>query len=100
MVTLTRGTIEYVPIKVMDALQNITTLDGTGLTHDLYRADEAETVIYTGRPTANDGMIALPLIDTTIFADDTEEGDYNIFLNFTSAPELPRLGPFRIRIDD
>lgn len=99
MVTLTLGTVEYVPIKVFDALGNLTTLDGTGLTHDLYRTDEAETPVYTGRPTANDGMVALPLIDTSTFTE-ADQGEYNIFLNFTLSPELPRLGPFRIRIYD
>lgn len=96
METLTKGTIEYVPIKVLNVLGNLDTLDGKGLVHDLYKDDEAETQIYLAQSTTNDGMIALPLIDTTTL----DEGPYNIFIRFTVAPEVPRLGPFTIRVDD
>lgn len=98
MVTLTLGTKEFLPIKLSDALGNLVTLDGLGLTHDLYKADEAETLVYQNQATLNDGMIALPLIDTT--GQTFEEGDYNCFIKFTNAPEIPRLGPFRFRVDD
>lgn len=98
MVTLAKGTIEFLPIKVGDLLENIATLDGLGLTHDLYKADEAETVVYLSQSTLNDGMIALPLIDTTPVG--ITEGDYNCYIKFSSAPEIPRLGPFRFRVDD
>jgi len=104
MVTLTKGTVEFVPIKLLNVLGNVTTLDGLGLQHDLYMDDEAETVVYTGVATLNDGMIALPLIDTTqlIGAPPAEmpEGDYSIFIDFVSNPEHPRLGPFKFRLDD
>lgn len=98
MVTLAKGTIEFLPIKLLDALENVSTLDGLGLTHDLYKADEAETLVYANQATLNDGMIALPLIDTTPTA--ITEGDYNCFIKFSTAPEIPRLGPFRFRVDD
>lgn len=98
MVTLTKGTVEFLPIKLQDILENMPTLDGLGLTHDLYKADEAETVVYVNQSTLNDGLIALPLIDTTPAG--ITEGDYNCYLKFTLAPEIPRLGPFRFRVDD
>lgn len=98
MVTLTKGTVEFVPIRVADVLKNVLTLDGLGLSHDLYKTDEAETVVYVNQSTLNDDMTALPLIDTTPVA--ITEGDYNIYIKFNNAPEIPRLGPFRIRIDD
>lgn len=98
MVTLTLGTKEFLPIKVADALNGLTTLDGLGLAHDLYKADEAETLIYANQSTLNDGMVALPLIDTSV--QDFEEGEYNCFIKFTNAPEIPRLGPFTFRVDD
>lgn len=105
MVTLTKGTVEFVPIKLLNVLGNVTTLDGLGLKHDLFMDDEAETQLYTGHATLNDGMIALPLIDTTqLYGSPTPvampEGDYNIFIDFASAPEHPRLGPFKFRLDD
>jgi hypothetical protein len=104
MVTLTKGTKEYVPIKVLNVLGSLTTLTGTGLVHDLYLDNEAETPVYLGQSTANDNMIALPLIDTTITfgapAVPLPEGDYSIFIKFTVLPEVPRLGPFKFRLDD
>lgn len=98
MVTLTKGTKEYVPIKVINVLGNLATLDSTGLTHDLYKDDEAETLVYANQSTTNDGLVALPLIDTT--DPGFQEGTYNIFIKFNALPEVPRLGPFAIRVDD
>lgn len=99
MVTLTFGTKEFFPIKVLDALDGLQTLDGLGLTHDLYAVDndEVETLVYAGQTTLNDGMVALPLIDTTTPLD---EGVYHCYIKFSNAPEMPRLGPFPFRVDD
>jgi hypothetical protein len=94
--TLTVGTKEYLPIQVRNILGSVTTLDGTGLTYDLYHDDEAETVVLTAQPASNDGMVALPLIDCTGLT----EGDYKVFIKFTALPEVPRLGPFYFRVDD
>jgi hypothetical protein len=96
MVVMTKGTIEFFPIRVQEALGNLITLDGTGLTYDLYKDDEAETVVLTSQAAQNEGMIALPLINTTLLA----EGPYNVFIKFTAFPETPRLGPFAFRVDD
>lgn len=96
METLTVGTKEYLPIKVKNILGSFTTLSGTGLNYDLYQDNEAETAIVTGQPADNDGMIALPLIDTATLT----EGDYKVFIRFTALPEVPRLGPFYFRVDD
>ena len=98
METLTLGTKEYLPIRVKNILGSLSTLDGTGLTFDLYKDDEAETSVLLAQPASNDGMIALPLIDTT--GVNFEEGDYNVFIKFTALPEVPRLGPFKFRVDD
>jgi len=43
-----------------------------------------------------DGMKILPLIDTTTL----DEGPYDLFVTFSASPEIPRLGPFRFRVDD
>lgn len=95
-VTLTKGTIEFLPIRVSEALGNLTTLDGTGLSYDLHHDDEAETVVLTNQSAQNSGMIALPLIDTTGLA----EGPYSVFIKFIAFPETPRLGPYKFRVDD
>lgn len=102
VVHLTMGTKEYLICKVTEVLGQLTTLTGTSPTYDVYHADEAETVVLTDQAAAltpADPMAALCLIDTTVPALYTE-GDYNLFLKFTAAPEIPRLGPFRFRIDD
>ena len=96
MVTLTPGTIEYFPIRVSDALGNLATLDGTGLAYDLYKDDEAETLVVSNQSAQNDGLIALPLINTTGLA----EGPYSVYIKFAAFPETPRLGPFKFRVDD
>jgi len=96
MVTLTKGTIEFYPIRVQEALGNLLTLDGTGLTYDLYKDDDAETMVLLNQSASNEGMIALPLINTIAL----DEGPYNVFIKFTAFPETPRLGPFKFRVDD
>lgn len=92
------GTIEYYPVKVYDTFENLTTLDGTGLTFDVYKDDENETSVFTNRAATNEGLVALPLIDTV--ADCDEEGPYLMWIKFNALPEVPRLGPFRFRVDD
>lgn len=92
------GTIEFYPVKVYDTFENLATLDGTGLTFDVYKDDEDETAVFTDRAATNEGLIALPLIDTV--ADCDEEGPYNMWIKFNALPEVPRLGPFRFRVDD
>lgn len=95
-VKLTKGTIEQVPIKITDALENLTSLSGKDLRYDLYKADDPETVVSTNSAASNDGLIALPLIDTTGLA----EGFYNIYISFVVTPQTIRKGPFKILVDD
>jgi hypothetical protein len=96
MVTLTPGTVEFLPIRVSDALGNVDTLDGSGLSYDLYHDDEAETLVLANQSAQNDGMIALPLINTVGLA----EGPYSCYIKFQAFPETPRLGPYKFRVDD
>lgn len=95
-VRLTKGTKEYVPIKVIDALNALTTLTGADLRFDLYLADDAETPISINSTAGNSGMTALPLIDTALLV----EGKYNLYISFVASPEIVRLGPFRFWVDD
>jgi hypothetical protein len=92
---LAKGTIQYVPIKVTDALKDLTTLTGKDLRYDLFAADEGETPVITNASADNQVLMALPLIDTTTLA----EGYYDIYIHFASTPQTPRLGPFRILVD-
>jgi len=95
MVVLNKGTIEDIPVDIVETLGNVTTLNGLGLKYDLYKDNPAETVVILDVATNNTGMKALPLFDTTNLA----EGNYVFFLKFASVPEYPRLGPFKFRVD-
>jgi hypothetical protein len=92
---LTSGTVEYLPVKVTDALKRISSLDSTDLHFDIYKADIAETPVETNVSGDNQGMLALCLVDTTSL----DEGEYDLFIHFQALPETPRLGPFRFRVD-
>ena len=95
---LTMGTKQYLPVKVVDALGALTTLTGSDLRFDIYLDDDAETLVIDNASCSNQGMIALPLIDTTVV--DFEEGKYNLFISFVASPEQVRLGPFPFTVDD
>jgi hypothetical protein len=106
MITIAPGSKEYLVLKMIDVLPSpdaLTTMVGTAPTFDVIRADEAETVILASQSASiatGDPMLVLCLIDAQIPAIFPAEGDYNLFLEFTNAPEVPRLGPFRFRVDD
>jgi len=94
MEKLTKGTIEFLVIPVTDTLGNLTSIDSA--TYDLYTGDDAAEEIVLGVTCTVDGMKILPMIDTT----DLDEGPYDLFVTFEALPEIPRLGPFRFRVDD
>jgi hypothetical protein len=103
MVTITKGTKEYLPVLIADALESVADLATSTPTYDVYKNDPAETAIETGLVAAvfgGSGMLLLCLIDTTGAAYTDLEGEFNLFVQFTAAPEVPRLGPLRFRIDD
>jgi len=94
MEKLTKGTIEFLVLPITDTQGNLTNIGAA--TYDLYTGDDDATVVVSGVSCVVDGMKILPLIDTTTLA----EGPYDLFVTFSAAPETPRLGPFRFRVDD
>ena len=106
MIKIAPGSIEFLACKLTDVLPSpdaITSLAGKNPRFDTYADDEAETHIEgptSATIATGDAMVALCLITATIPSIYPEEGDYNLFLTFDNAPETPRLGPFRFRIDD
>jgi len=94
MERLTKGTKEFLVIPVTDTMGNLTSI--AAATYDLYTGDDDATAIIEGQSCVIDGMKILPLIDTT----NLDEGPYDLFVTFEALPEIPRLGPFRFRIDD
>lgn len=95
-----KGSIQYWPINVMNALETVTpleTLDGKDVRYDLYLVQDNDDQLITGNASAaNSGMIALPLIDSSTLA----EGVYKLFISFVASPQTPRLGPFYFKVDD
>lgn len=96
---VTKGSIQYWPIEVMSAFDTINSLDGLDLRFDLFRVlDDSDEQIITNASADNNGMMALPLVDTT--PSDFEEGLYKVYITFVSSPQTPRLGPFYFKVDD
>lgn len=89
MERLTLGTKEYLVINIIDRLQHITTLDGTSPKFDI-RERGSDTWELQNQNATTEGMTVYCLVDTS----DWNVGTYELFLDFTSAPENPRLGPF------
>lgn len=90
---LVLGSKEYVIIDVTDRLSNLTSL--TGATYD-WREKNASTWLAQGLTVTAIGMRAFCLIDTAVAG---VSGEYEVFLQFVNAPENPRLGPVRFKID-
>jgi len=96
-VSVPKGSIQYWPIKVIDAFETINSLDGLDVRFDLYKVeDDDDTEITVNGSATNSGMIALPLIDSTTM----EEGLYKVFISFVASPQTPKIGPFFFKIDD
>lgn len=95
---LVKGTKEYIVVEVTDTLNNLTTLGASSPTYDVVTDDDDETLVVDGATAITEGMLALCMIDTTPV--DFDEGKYKLFLKFEALPEVPRLGPFRFRVDD
>ena len=94
MERLTKGTIEYLIIKVTDTLNNLTVIPSA--TYDIYTGDDAATEVIVGQDAIIEGMLVMPMVDTT----NMDEGPYDLYITFPATPETPRLGPFRFRVDD
>jgi hypothetical protein len=97
MEVLTKGTKEFIVCPITDTMGNLTVIPPPAL-YDIYTGDEAKTPILIGGTAVIDGMRILPLIDTTLTL--MVVGVYDLFVTFQALPEIPRLGPFRFRVDN
>lgn len=97
-VKIAKGSKQYLPVKVTDALEALTTLTGSDLRFSIYKTDEAETVVIANASCSNNGLIALPLVDAKTLI--TAEGLYKLFISFVASPEEVVLGPFFFTVDD
>lgn len=96
-IKIAKGSVQYWPIKVFDAFETIYDLTDLDLRFDLYKVeDDGDVEVLDNVGASNNGMIALPLVDSTSLA----EGLYKVFISFVTSPQTPRLGPFFFQIGD
>lgn len=88
MVKLDKGSIEYVPCKITDALDNITDLTGTNPQYQFGIKDANDlSSLASAVIDDTDKMLLLCLIDTSALA----VGSYDLYIQFAIAPQFPRL---------
>ncbi len=95
-VVLPQGTKEYIVVDVDDELNNLVTLAGTSPQYRVLKPNDTEQLTWT---TAVDQVMKLfCMIDTNtplLWAGDT----YRLYCRFTTAPELPVLGPYEFEVE-
>jgi len=95
-VVLNKGAIQHLIIDVADRLGELTSLDGKAPRFDIRKRHDPGWIVEDGVATSI-GMTAYCLVDTTVAAVVADE--YELFLFFNNVPEIPRLGPFRFRVN-
>lgn len=97
-VTLPQGTKEYVVVDVEDALASIVDLAGTTPQFKVLNPDPDDTDKLAWAAVTNVSLMKLYcLLDTSVGPWDG--GTYRLFVRFTTAPELPVLGPFEVEVE-
>ena len=97
-VELPQGTKEHLVVDVDDELNNLPTLDGTTPQFRVLMPDpdDADKVAWTSTGLTVQVMKLFCLIDTSVGPWDG--GTYRLYVRFTTAPELPVLGPFEFDV--
>lgn len=94
-VSLPQGTKEYLVVNVTDALATLNTLAGTTPQYRILKPDNTEQLTWTA---ATDQVMKLYcMVDTNLPAL-WAAGTYKLYCRFTTAPELPVLGPFEFDV--
>lgn len=95
MISLPKGTKEFLVIEVKDKLENLTSLDDADSV--LFDVNTGEDVpVLSDSVAETDGMNAFCLVDTS----GMDEGDYELFLKIDIPPQRPVLGPYKFYVDD
>jgi hypothetical protein len=99
-VRLAKGTKEYIPVDVTDRTGAITNLASLTPTYDFL--NDAGTAIYSAASAVASSMRLSCLIDASSGGPSglLPNGHYRLFVSFTSAPTIPRLGPIDVYISD
>lgn len=93
MIEIVANSIEYVPVDVRDRLKEISSLEDTSPKFD-WRLEGSDLWIAQNQSCIVNGMQLLCLVNTTGRTPST----YELFVIFTLAPEVPRLGPVKFNI--
>lgn len=83
---------EYMPVKVKDRLNNLTTLDTTLVQFKVDNEDDTNIIDWS--TASSEGMTALPLVDGSLLT----KGIFKLYIRFNLAPEVPILGPFEFEV--
>lgn len=98
-IPLTKGTKEYVSVTVVDTLGSLSSL--TSPTYDVLKDDN--TTLYSGASAIAVGLVANCMVDISASGPGgllAAGIRLRLFLSFSNAPEVVRLGPVVITIID
>lgn len=85
---IVRGSTEYLLVDIVDKLFSITDLAPLAPKFDVEAPDGTNKL--TAQTASATGMRLSCLVNTNTW----DLGEYKLFVTFTLAPEIPRLGPF------
>jgi hypothetical protein len=99
-IRLVMGTIEVVPVDVVDRSETYFDLSTFSPVYTVI--DDANAAWYNAEATTAVNMRVLPLLDTSAAHPDGAwpAGHYRLFVGFNTGPEQPFLGPIDIYLID
>ncbi len=110
MAKLPQGTTEFLRVDVTDKTGQLNSIVGTNPTYDvrgpddtwLYEDENAVAIDEVDEDTGETVFVVKCLIDTDTTgptADLWDGGEYRLYIDFTTTPEMPRLGPYTFTVD-
>jgi hypothetical protein len=97
-ITLPQGTKEYLLVDVDDLLDNLVDLSGTTPKYDV--KDAENNLKYNQVAVTQISLMRLYCLIDTNLGGLWAAGNYRLYVNFTTTPELPRLGPLTFAVSD
>lgn len=95
---LPQGTKEYIVATVADALAGIADLATTTPQYKVLKADDSDQIAWTNITGGAIQLMKLYCMIDTNTPSLWPGGSYRLYLRFTTAPELPVLGPFDFEV--
>lgn len=110
MAKIPQGSTEYLRVDVTDRTGELTTIVSTNPTYDVRAANgdylydnEPAVAIDEEGPNGETLFIVKCMIDTDVTGPTSDlwvGGEYRLYIDFTTTPEMPRLGPYPFTVDD